>query len=250
MFCYTEPVTNIIYKGELQMKILLLEDDPYLCRNIKHQLAKEDYTVDACGDGEEGFMLALDRKNGYDLAVIDRMLPVVDGLTIIKAMRSKDISIPVIVITGMSDLQHKIEGLDSGADDYLTKPFHTEELCARIRALTRRPAVLTQEDILTFHDISLDPAKKSLVCGDRSVTLTPTEFRLLEVFFRHPERVLSREYLVQKVWETTAAVEPGNLDNYIYFIRKRLRAAASECVLSSVYGSGYIFEKSSAGGRP
>ncbi len=224
------------------MKILLLEDDPYLRENIKQQLMKENYTVDACGDGEEGFLLALDRENGCDLAVIDRMLPVVDGLTIVKAMRSKQIQIPVILITGMSELQHKIEGLDSGADDYLAKPFHIEELCARIRALIRRPAALAAESVLTFRDLSLDLTGKTLACGGRFVTLTPTEFRLFEVFLRHPDTLLSREHLIQKVWETHAEMEPGNLDNYIYFLRKRLRTAASVCVLSSVYGSGYILE--------
>lgn len=102
------------------MKILLLEDDKYLCGNIKQQLTKEGYIVDACNDGEEGFLLALDQGNSYDLAVIDRMLPVIDGLAIIKAMRNKKIQIPVIIITGMSELQDKIEGLDNGADDYLS----------------------------------------------------------------------------------------------------------------------------------
>jgi len=123
------------------MKILLLEDDKYLCGNIKQQLTKEGYIVDACNDGEEGFLLALDQGNSYDLAVIDRMLPVIDGLAIIKAMRNKKIQIPVIIITGMSELQDKIEGLDNGADDYLTKPFHISELSARIRALTSSAAV-------------------------------------------------------------------------------------------------------------
>ncbi len=224
------------------MKILLLEDDPYLCRNIKQQLTKENYIVDACGDGEEGFLLALNRENGYDLALIDRMLPVVDGLTILKAMRSKQIQIPVILITGMSELQHKIEGLDNGADDYLAKPFHMEELCARIRALIRRPAALAPENAPAFRDLSLDPARQTLRCGSRFAALTPTEFRLLSVFLQQPETLLSREHLIQKTWETAAPMEPGNLDNYIYFLRKRLRTVGSVCVLSSVYGSGYILE--------
>ncbi|MDE7429346.1 MAG: response regulator transcription factor, partial [Lachnospiraceae bacterium] len=198
--------------------------------------------VDACGDGEEGFLLALDRSNSYDLAVIDRMLPVVDGLTIIKAMRNKQIQIPVIIITGMSELQDKIEGLDSGADDYLSKPFHMEELSARIRALTRRPASLSREQSLSFHDISLDLTNRQLICKKNSVALTPTEFHLMQVFLRQPNNLLTREQLIQKVWETDASVETGNLDNYIYFLRKRIRTIASSCILSSVYGSGYILE--------
>lgn len=224
------------------MKILLLEDDKYLCDNVKQHLTKEGYLVDAYGDGEEGFLLALDRSNSYDLAVIDRMLPIVDGLTIIKAMRNKQIQIPVIIITGMSELQNKIEGLDSGADDYLSKPFHMEELSARIRALTRRPASLSIVRILSFHDISLDLTKRQLMCQKNSVTLTPTEFHLMQVFLDQPDTLLTREQLIQKVWETDASVETGNLDNYIYFLRKRLRTIASSCVLSSVYGSGYILE--------
>jgi len=224
------------------MKILLLEDDKYLCDNVKQQLTKEGYIVDACGDGEEGFLLALDRSNSYGLAVIDRMLPVVDGLTIIKAMRNKQIQIPVIIITGMSELQDKIEGLDSGADDYLSKPFHMEELSARIRALTRRPAGLSRQRSLSFHDISLDLAKRQLICQKNSVTLTPTEFHLMQAFLEQPDALLAREQLIQKVWETDASVEAGNLDNYIYFLRKRIRTVASTCVLSSVYGSGYILE--------
>lgn len=224
------------------MKILLLEDDKYLCDNVKQQLTKESYIVDACGDGEEGFLLALDKNKSYDLAVIDRMLPVIDGLTIIKAMRNKQIQIPVIIITGMSELENKIEGLDSGADDYLSKPFHMEELSARIRALTRRPASLSREYSLSFHDIALDLAKRLLMCQNSSVTLTPTEFHLMQVFLEHPDTLLTREQLIQKVWETDASVEPGNLDNYIYFLRKRIRTVASSCVISSIYGSGYILE--------
>ena len=181
------------------MKILLLEDDKYLCDNMKQQLAKEGYIVDACNDGEEGFLLALDRNNGYDLAVIDRMLPVIDGLAIIKAMRNKKMQIPVIIITGMSELQDKIEGLDNGADDYLTKPFHISELSARIRALTRRPTILTEQNTLSYHDLSLDISKRQLICKSNHLVLTPTEFHLMSVFLEKPEIVLTREQLVQKV---------------------------------------------------
>ncbi len=224
------------------MKILLLEDDKYLCGNVKQQLTKEGYIVDACGDGEEGLLLALNMGSSYDLAVIDRMLPVVDGLTIIKAMRNKQIQIPVIIITGMSELQDKIEGLDNGADDYLSKPFHMPELSARIRALTRRPAGLSRDISLSFHDLSLDLTKRQLICKENFVALTPTEFHLMHAFLKQPDTLLTREHLIQKVWEADASVETGNLDNYIYFLRKRIRTIASGCVLSSVYGSGYILE--------
>lgn len=224
------------------MKILLIEDDRILCDNIKQKLTREGYIIDTCYDGEEGFLLAMDRNSSYDLAVIDRMLPVVDGIAIIKAMRHKGIQIPVIIITGMSELQDKIEGLDIGADDYLTKPFHISELSARIRALARRPAVISEKSSLSYHDLSLDPGKRRLSCGDNHVILTPTEFHLMRAFLETPGTLLGRVQLIQKGWETDAPMEPGNLDNYIYFLRKRIRSVGSSCILSSVYGSGYILE--------
>ena len=119
------------------MKILLIEDDQNLCFAIKKQLVKEGFLVDNFYSGEDAFLYALDLRNAYDLAVIDRMLPVIDGLSIVKAMRQKNIQIPIILITGMSGLEDRVEGLDSGADDYLVKPFHIRELSARIRALCR-----------------------------------------------------------------------------------------------------------------
>ena len=170
------------------------------------------------------------------------MLPVIDGLAIIKAMRNKKMQIPIIIITGMSELQDKIEGLDNGADDYLTKPFHISELSARIRALTRRPAILAEQSCISYHDLSLDISKRQLVCKNNHLVLTPTEFHLMDIFLEKPEILLTREQLVQKVWETDASVESKNLDNYIYFLRKRIRTVESECVLSSVYGSGFILE--------
>ena len=182
------------------------------------------------------------REAAPELVLLDIMLPGEDGISILKRLRAAGNGVPVIMATAKGAEYDKVIGLDLGADDYLAKPFHIEELCARIRALIRRPAALAAESVLTFRDLSLDLTGKTLACGGRFVTLTPTEFRLFEVFLRHPDTLLSREHLIQKVWETHAEMEPGNLDNYIYFLRKRLRTAASVCVLSSVYGSGYILE--------
>lgn len=209
---------------------------------IRGQLIKENYIVDACTSGEDGMLYALNPDNGYTLAIIDRMLPVIDGLTILKAMRQKMISIPVILITGMSELHDKVDGLDSGADDYLVKPFHIAELSARIRALIRRPAVLPEQESLQYHDLSLNPRRKELSCGDSTVSLTPKEFLLLFAFLEKPDTILTREQLMQKVWETDAPIEQGNVDNYVYFLRKRLRALNSNCSITSSYGSGYLLE--------
>ncbi len=224
------------------MKILLIEDDKNLCNIIKQQLTKENYIVDACTSGEDGMIYALNPDNGYALAIIDRMLPVIDGLTIIKAMRKKQIPIPVIIITGMSELHDKIDGLDNGADDYLVKPFHIPELSARIRALTRRPTAISEKSCLQYHDLSLNLSKKELSCNKNTIPLTPKEFHLMCAFIEKPDTILTREQLMQKVWETDAPVEQGNVDNYVYFLRKRLRALGSGCSFTSSYGSGYLLE--------
>lgn len=224
------------------MKILLIEDDTQLCIAIKEQLTKEGYVVDTCSTGDEAFMYAVNTKNDYDLAVIDRMLPVIDGLSIIKAMRQKDIQIPVIIITGMSELDDRIEGLDNGADDYLIKPFHIKELSARIRALTRRPPQIKEAETLDFDDLSLHLANQQLSCNQTSLLLTPKEFHLIQIFLSSPGTIFSREQLMQKAWTANAEVEPGNVDNYIYFLRKRLRSLNSRCRINSVYGSGYSLE--------
>lgn len=224
------------------MKILLIEDDQNLCNTIKLQLTKENYIVDAYTSGEDGMIYALNPDNGYALAIIDRMLPVIDGMTIIKAMRKKQISIPVIIITGMSELHDKIDGLDNGADDYLVKPFHISELSARIRALTRRPAIISEKNYLQYHDLSLNLNKKELSCNKDTILLTPKEFLLMYAFLEQPDTILTREQLMQKVWETDAPIEQGNVDNYVYFLRKRLRALNSGCSITSSYGSGYLLE--------
>ncbi len=224
------------------MKILLIEDDQNLCNTIKAQLTKENYVIDACTSGEDGMIYALNPNNGYTLAIIDRMLPVIDGLTIIKAMRKKQISIPVIIITGMSELHDKIDGLDNGADDYLVKPFHISELSARIRALTRRPVSISEKSCLQYHDLSLNLNKKELSCNEKKVPLTPKEFLLMCAFLEKPDTIHTREQLMQKVWETDAPIEQGNVDNYVYFLRKRLRSLNSVCSITSSYGSGYLLE--------
>ncbi|MCI9446769.1 MAG: response regulator transcription factor [Lachnospiraceae bacterium] len=224
------------------MKILLIEDDAILCDTIKNQLTKEAHIVDACTSGEDGLIFAINQDNGYELAIIDRMLPVIDGLTILKAMRQKQIQIPVIIITGMSGLDDKIEGLDNGADDYLVKPFHIKELSARIRALTRRPPQTKADVPLAFGDLILDLGRHELKCQDRQISLTPKEMHLLCVFFKTPETIFSREQLLQQAWDSSADIEIGNVDNYIYFLRKRLKSLGSRTVIRSVYGSGYLLE--------
>lgn len=225
------------------MKILLIEDDLELCKNIKNSLEKDNYTVDCCNDGETAMLYALNIDYSYDIAIIDRMLPIIDGLTIIRAMRRKGISIPIIIITAMSTLDNRIEGLDGGADDYLVKPFHIKELLARVRALTRRPANIQLSNRLQYGDLTFDKDSRTLSTPTHSLLLTAKETDLTSVFMQNPEIIFSREQLILKIWGSSSEVEAGNVDNYISFLRKRLKELQSQCKLTTVYGAGYKLEK-------
>ena len=227
----------------INMKILLLEDDELLCDSIRKALEREDHIVDCCGDGETGMLYALNTQYAYDIAVVDRMLPVIDGLTIIKAMRKKDIRIPVIIITGMGELDDRIEGLDGGADDYLVKPFHIKELLARVRALTRRPTGLQMSEKISYGDLTLDKENRVIISGETSLRLTAKEAELFRVFIQTPETLFNREQLVAKIWGSSAEVEAGNVDNYVSFLRRRLKELKSVCKITTVYGAGYKLEK-------
>ena len=228
------------------IKVLLMEDDLDLCRSIQQELMKNGYSADCCNDGETAMLYALNTDYGYDLAIVDRMLPVIDGLTIIKAMRRKNIQIPVIIITGMSALDDRVDGLDGGADDYLVKPFHIRELMARVRALTRRPQQIQETGALSYADLHLDYPNRKIVGNGQELVLTAREAELLSVLMKQPKTAFSREQLVLKVWGSNADIEPGNVDNYISFLRKRLRELHSRCEIKTIYGSGYRLEKSNA----
>ncbi|HJD48310.1 MAG TPA: response regulator transcription factor [Candidatus Mediterraneibacter norfolkensis] len=228
------------------MRVLLLEDDLNLCGTIEEALGKEGYSVDSCHDGETAMLYALNTDLGYELAIVDRMLPIIDGLTIIKSMRRKGINIPVIIITGMSALDDRIDGLDGGADDYLVKPFHVRELLARVRALTRRPYEMKETNILTYADLTFDRVNRLLQKGSQSLTLTAKETELLYSLMRTPETQLTKEQLILRVWGADSNIEPGNVENYISFLRKRLKELQSQCEIKTVYGSGYKLERSHA----
>ena len=228
------------------MRVLLLEDDLNLCGTIEEALGKEGYSVDSCHDGETAMLYALNTDLGYELAIVDRMLPIIDGLTIIKSMRRKGINIPVIIITGMSALDDRIDGLDGGADDYLVKPFHVRELLARVRALTRRPYEMKETNILTYADLTFDRVNRLLQKGSQSLTLTAKETELLYSLMRTPETQLTKEQLILRVWGADSNIEPGNVENYISFLRKRLKELQRQCEIKTVYGSGYKLERSHA----
>ncbi len=221
------------------MKALVIEDNESVLRLVREGLEAVGWTVDAAASGDEGLALAIDAAQGYDLAVVDRMLPVVDGITIVRAMREKGVATPVIVLTALGSVGNRIEGLDAGADDYMTKPFALDELLARARALMRRPREVA-EGRLEFGDLALDPETRVLsVSGKGQVDLSKRECAMLEALIRAGGEPLARDRLLSKVWGADRPVEAGNVDNYAYFLRRKLARAGSTSSLESVRGLGY-----------
>lgn len=223
------------------MRILLVEDDQKLHMTLKFQLEQENFTVDSAYDGEEALYYI--EETLYDLILLDRMLPVKDGLSVLKAMRRQGMQTPVILLTALGEVQDKIDGLDEGADDYLVKPFAFDELCARIRSILRRPRKLVASSVLTFSDLSFTPDALTLTGPGGFCKLSRREGALLEIFMRNPGQSLSRPALLLHVWGHDSEVEDGNLDNYVYFLRRRFKAVASQACLTTVRSVGYRLDK-------
>ena len=219
------------------MKILIIEDDTELAEAMRFRLEKEDFTVDICHDGEEGLYYM--QENMYDMVIMDRMLPSMNGTDVLRTARKAHISTPVIFLTALGELNDKVTGLECGADDYMVKPFAFEELLARIRCIMRRPGKWDDSALLKLGDISFDPAANRLSKASKECTLSRREGDLLEVFLRNPGQTLPRAMLLSRVWGLDADVEDGNLDNYIHFLRRRLKAVNSTLSLKTVRGVGY-----------
>ncbi|MDF2542327.1 MAG: DNA-binding response regulator [Herbinix sp.] len=222
------------------MRLLLIEDDMELCDAIAVQLKKDGYELDICNDGKDAFYYI--SGFNHDVIMLDRMLPGEDGLTILGKMRRKKIATPVIMITAMNGLGDRIDGLDTGADDYLVKPFAFEELQARIRALLRRPRKMESPDILQYGDITLNVNTYTVSLGDRSISLSKREGALLEYFLMNKGQLLAREQILNRVWGTDSFVEDGNIDNYIFLLRRRLKALNTVVMIKTVHGIGYQLE--------
>ena len=222
------------------MKILLIEDDETLCQTIPFQLKQEGFQVDTVMEGEEGLYMA--RQQLHDLVLLDRMLPGLDGMEILTAMRRENINMPVIFLTALGQLHDRTTGLNRGADDYIVKPFAFEELLARIRSVLRRPMILQVSEELSFGDITYDPHTLTLRCNGKETVLSKRLGDLLELFLRNPGQVLPRDTILFRVWGMDSEVEDGNLDNYTYFLRRSLRKVGSAVQLTTVRGVGYRLE--------
>lgn len=226
-------------KGNI-MRILLIEDDKNLCDTLKYQLEREGILVDACTDGLDG--LHYMKEDAHDMVLLDRMLPTMNGLQVLRRAREAQIKTSVIMITALGELYDKVEGLDSGADDYIVKPFEFPELLARIHSLSRRSGQWEAGDCLTYKDICYDVTLRQLKKDGHQLLLSRREGALMEFFLRNTGQTLPRGLLLSRVWGPDAEVEDGNLDNYVHFLRRRLKAVQSEVALTTVRGVGYVLE--------
>lgn len=223
------------------MNILMVEDDADLSNVVVSQLQKEGYVTDVCANGND---VALFLENGeYDLVLLDRMLPGKDGIQVLKELRGRENTIPVIFITALGEIEDRIEGLDAGADDYLTKPYDIEELKARIRAIARRPQKMEDNHEFAIGSTILDMSRYILRNGEKEISLSKREALLCLLLFRNIGQVLEREKILRKVWGMDNLVEESNVDTYIHFVRRRLKEVESPLVIKSIHGVGYCLVK-------
>ncbi len=222
------------------MRILIVEDEVRLAEALVQIFMKEKYSADACYDGVSGLDNAL--TGIYDVIVLDIMLPKMNGLEVLRTLRANKIKTPVILLTAKDEVSDKVTGLDIGADDYLTKPFYTEELLARIRSLGRRNSDVICDNILSFDDISLNISTYELMCGERSVKLGLKEFNIMELLIKNGARILSKETLIEKIWGYESDAEYNNVEVYISFLRKKLSHIKSKVIIKTVRGVGYCLE--------
>jgi two-component system phosphate regulon response regulator PhoB len=222
--------------------ILIVEDEAPLVTLLRYNLEKQGFRVEDVGDGGE----ALNRVTEAtpDLVLLDWMLPTLSGIEVCRQLRRRPATrqLPIIMLTARAEDQDAVRGLDTGADDYITKPFSTEALIARVRALLRRSGTVPTKLKLNFHDISLDPASHRVLRNGRALHLGPTEFRLLEFFLRYPKRVFSREDVLNAVWGRDIHVEPRTVDVHIRRLRKAINGPGEADIVRTVRAAGYALD--------
>ncbi|HJV36935.1 response regulator transcription factor [Geomonas sp.] len=222
------------------MRILVVEDEKKVASFIKRGLEEEQYEVTTAADGEEGLKLALEKQ--FDLIVLDWMLPKKDGLSVLKDLRERKNVTPILMLTAKDSVEDIVAGLDSGSDDYLTKPFAFAELLARVRALMRR-SELDRGAEIRFADLRLDPVTHKVWRKEKEIDLTAKEYGLLEYFMRNPHQVLTRTMIAEHVWDYTFDSFTNIIDVYVNYLRKKIDRDADKKLIHTVRGVGYILKE-------
>jgi len=218
------------------MRVLVVEDEPGIAQFIRQGLREAGYAVDVAYDGEEGLDYAY--VAAYDVLVLDILLPKLDGLDVLRALRARGVKTPVLLLTAKDTVEDRVRGLDVGADDYLVKPFAFPELVARLRALLRRPP-LQIDPVLHLGDLAMDTARREVRRGGRLIELSPREFTLLEYLMRHPGHVLTRTQLAEHVWNFDFFNDSNVVDVYIGYLRRKIDRGSDRPLLQTVRGVGY-----------
>ncbi len=225
-----------VYTAGVAYRILVIEDDPGVRTLLERGLAYEGYLVETAGDGEGGLSAARDRP--ADLVVLDVMLPGLSGLEVLGRLRQVNDDLPVILLTARDRPEHQVEGLEAGADDYVTKPFSFDVLLARVRTQLRRRE--RTPEVLRFEDVTLDAATHTVTRGARDITFTGQEFRLLQAFLEQPERVQSKSVLLDRAWGVDYLGDPNIVETYIKQVRQKLEAGGESRLIHTIRGVGYV----------
>lgn len=221
------------------MRILLIEDEIKTIQSLRQGLEEQQWTVDAATDGDTGLRLAT--ENTYDVIVSDIIMPGIGGLDLCRHLRRLDIRTPFLLLSALGHTDDKINGLEAGADDYLSKPFEFREFIARIKALARRPPdAFKSESILKFADLEQDLDAKTVRRGDRDILLTPREFALLEFFLRNPGRVLSKTEIAEKVWDVDFDTGTNVIEVYVNYLRNKVDKGFGAKIIHTLFGQGYV----------
>lgn len=223
------------------MRVLIVEDEAKIAQLLKKGLASEAFVSDICASGEDALELVED--NEYQVMIIDRQLAgALEGVELCKELRRRDVTTPILLLTARDQLGDKVDGLNSGADDYMVKPFDFDELIARVRALTRRPSE-THPVVLVFDEISLDTSHKSVVRAGQAVNLTAKELSLLEYFMQHPGQILSKEAIIRRIWDYDAVVVSNNVEVHIRALRSKIDRPFRYPLIHTIKGLGYKLDK-------
>lgn len=225
------------------MRLLLIEDDSEVASYLVKGLQESGYTIDHCINGKEGLVLATSEE--YDTIILDRMLPGIDGMAILKSVRAAGIKTPILVLSTLGEVDDRVEGLQAGADDYLTKPFAFSELHARLAALQRRSGRnLDMETVLHVGDLDLDLLSRTAIRANRTIELQPREFRLLEYLMRHAGQVVTRTMLLEHVWDYHFDPQTNVIDVHISRLRSKIDKEQSSSLLHTIRGAGYMINES------